>query len=83
MMMVLLCVLPVLEVQQVTFVSRTVILCRSLWQFMQQVDSTRGIFFLVCLKVGSCIFLSPECKLLAVGGKSPLFRSSIPVPKGF
>ncbi len=51
------------------FVSRTAILCRSLWQFMQQVDSIRGIFSLFCLNVDSCVFPSLECKLLAVGGR--------------
>ncbi len=57
-------------------VSRTAILCRRLWQFMQQIDSTRGIFFLVCLNVGSCVVVSLECKLLALGSKESYFSSS-------
>ncbi len=40
---------------------------------MHQIGSTRGIFLLVCLNVGSCDFLSPECKLLAVRVKKIFF----------
>ncbi len=54
------------------FVSRTTIICRSLWQFMQQVDSTRGISSRL-FECRQLCFPSPECKLLAVGGIKSYF----------
>jgi len=51
------------------FVSRTAILCRSLWQLEQKVNSRRVSYSF--FNVGSCVFPSPECKL-SMGGWSDI-----------
>ncbi len=73
----LLCVPPVLEVQQVT-VSRTTILCRSLWRFMQHVESTRGILFPVSIRMSAAVFSHlRNVSCCQWGAKSLLFHKNL------